>query len=1520
MAEGIRATDLDSEAAYWRAYQGERERQEKTSQRVAQDERLARRLDQIATQHPHLAGDVAYGLALTDASDRAVDEAARLTAPDTVEQESFGDRAFGTFKGVVRSGTGLIQSVWQDVVDRPARSVIAASDEAFSGEPLTQAPQNLVEGITSIPEKWRELPGSTFAEAVDQGGIGQFFDSSEEGIGSGFLPGGEVERRRQEKAESVTFKGTGEPVTVGDLFAGIVAEPGTEPYEFTRALTGTAWEFFSDPLLLADKPIRTAISARTAFASPAGQGSELRRLGLVNGTRKTVLPEQKIDNWLNSRRGLAARKWLRESDDFEEIRSRLHHGEASLRLKRATTDDEVTDLLRHYAGRGEFGRSFGSPLSHKFRQSVQDTSLGRMWEQATDLVPQSVKNTVPGWERYARLGSWTPKDAIPLNDATEAAEQLNRWFRGWKAPKELGSKYGEDLADAVVSGDRNRAWGVWQDANRALGKELKDRGHDKDVVDALTRMQGGPDFGTGINQRAFWREQVAEPPQTLRPGTRMVTDADGSHWVEHLRPHRAVELMDEAIPMGNQTEIRRATSTLSRLAKVPGVKDLVDPTAPGVAKGLVWNAHDALWWTERTLWMPMMLVTRIAWPARVVGEEQLRMAAVGLESAFRHPASYMSWALGNDSKPGKALSKVVEGATVGKMGRRGEVLPSGTPVRQLKEFSDSMVRDRPRALHGRHVKPGTAGWDFLDMRRANTVQRREAMQIELGKAWKDDVSQKIADSILAGDNSLDDVYDWFYGSTLHDGMMSTSDDFSDMLSTPEGVRSWLDSEATRLRQVTGDDVELLETVSTRSLPDATDLFDVRPNRKPVRSFIDKKVRGLNKEGKLPSHLPVPHEVISGETPGHLDKAVTQLFYALGAFPSNVASRSPTFKQFMWNRMAELAEHSDTSVQKAILQGGMDARLPKSWVKDVRGRIEKTAGRNANRENLIQSIDEAEKIAGTFAARKSSELLYSLAEKGQTAEAMRLAVPFGEAWKEIGLTWSKIMSRTPMHARRAQIIYEGAQDSGFFFTDPNTDKEAFITAPGGLIEPWMFDEPTDDVRPTVSGQLEGLNLFAGQVVPGLGPMAAFPLDGIVPDTPDWDSFRETFLPFGTPVDSPSDLLDPNTAVSGLMPAWMTKFVDSFTEGSIDSRMWAGHVVDATRALKATGNYPIDTPEGRRKLDEDAKELARKTLRFRAIGQAILPTGPRVDFQVKANSPEAEKMAREVLGDIPFGRTDKGFFSQAVLGSLWHELRNEANGDSYAATHTFLEMLGWDPEDWDKWETVGTIAQGKTTEVRERATSQAGVDWEREHPELVEALPNVVGLLAPDQDGEGGMEAWFRQVENEDRVPLTGEQFIKGAQKVIGNAIYNNQRKRVEGRNDEAARAHKAQWRAWLDENMPYWRWDREIEGVPGGAGRDAKIEELGYAIDNFEAARETPAGQGLFSYWEKREKAINQALGMGGVETREQAIQRLRSANSTEHLRSWLRGHGEYIASSNGDFRPIWRLFETELGDEPEGDQ
>jgi hypothetical protein len=1512
----------------WEEFKAQQERLDHLSRTIS-DDQIARAA-QINAAWPHLSPGVVLASAQSGADDETVTYLAMQDADRLNEDPLYRRIASGAGSGLMfglRVGLSAAQGVWWGGVGRPTTSWLTANNNIAANQGVKGLfnPQNWLE---ELPQTYRQAgmaPIETQVRSVLRG------EETDWRL-SGDVWGQHYGRRENMQTVGRTAA-DGVFVLADQIGMGHLTEPGTRAYDFTKSVVDLGFEMLTDPTILLGKSQQVAMRGQKTFTNLSSSERGIV-LGAIQGPRRTVLPEVQLDNWLSSDQGRVTTEWLAQTEDFAEIFSRIKIADASLELKKASTVEEVSEIISRYAGR-QMRDIPSAPLAYRIERGIEDTWLARIWDQAEELMPDM--------PNYARFKAWTPKsEGMPLSRPDVAIEQFNRWFVNWRAPKEVASSYMERMAEALVVGDRHAAWGVWQDAQNAIGAELTKRGHSPAVIRALSSTIGGPDFTTGTRQRAYWMEKITEPiPDGV---SRNLEIYDGTTWHRHVSPHQVVDLMDEAIPFPNLLEIRRATSRLGRLDLVVG-KDLGAPDTAlyqalfglgkGVdfaPKGLVWSTHDMLWAATTAAWMPLALITRIAWPVRVTLEEQLRMAAVGMDSMFQHPLSYISWAIANPdtSRVGRVLSAIP--------GTESRAINDivGDPIRASQEFQQAMVMNRPAMYGGpRTPKPGAVGWDALDMERANPRQQIGAARIGLGKLWNDPVSSEVAEAILRGDNNLDSVFQSFYGSRLQLELASKPDDFAARIQTPEGVRGWLESLAEQIRQLTGGDTELIEAIATGQLRGRQVAGIVNPNKRWINKIMGEKIELMRSQGTLHRWWVVPQDVIDMTGPTSVWNQVTsQMFYMLGAVPSNVLSRSPVFAQAYWRRIAELMEFADHATQKAIVAAAKKENLPKEMVDDIVSRVNaanrlptraraaieaaEEAGDVAPvRGNIaIMSLDEADLLAKEFALRTADTLLYQLSERGQTLAAMRLVFPFGEAWKEIGLTWSRLMGTNLHNVRRGQIIIDQAREGGFLYTDPVTGLESYNSPGAGLFS--AVAGLPDNTRAVASSPLQGVNLFAGSALPGIGPVFSSVLGATLPDnTEAWRDLRGLLLPFGSAAADPSDLVNPDTYLNVLLPAWIKKALTATLEDGFDARMWRSHVNDSVRVLQANGEYGTSQAEIRR-LTQDAEQLARRTLWFRALGQATLPTGFRVDFQVDPESSEAQEQMRKVLGDdFDFGKDDGGFLSMAILASLWHTLREEADGDSFAATQAFLTMFGTDPDNYELYQWVASLGTGKTTPLTGRSTTLEGRMWEDQNARLIEEIPAVVGLFAPvDEESTLDIAAIIRDVQTGDRYAMNGRQFIIASQKIIGTAIWRETVRQTEGNNSRDARAYRAARQAWLDENLPYWRRDRTNVGVPMQYSQRDRVEQLEQAI-TYPEVLATPAGSALKEYMDARENALQAIIQTyPDVTNREQAQIALQRRAATAPIRSTLRQYGERILAQTGEFQPIWdNILLNEVGEE-----
>lgn len=619
-------------------------------------------------------------------------------------------------------------------------------------------------------------------------------------------------------------------------------------------------------------------------------------------------------------------------------------------------------------------------------------------------------------------------------------------------------------------------------------------------------------------------------------------------------------------------------------------------------------------------------------------------------------------------------------------------------------------------------------------------------------------------------------------------------------------------------------------------------------------------------------------------------------------------------------------------------------------------------RVADRGGHIDEIDdlfEIDRLAKGFALDEVKRLLYDTTRKHQFMDAYRNVFPFGEAWVEIIGTWSRLMYENPQIWRRAQQFFEGARGSGFFTVDESTGEEMFNYPAAGVLGGLfsrIADLPVADQLlpgaglsdlltegdPTTAvfqGRVAGLNLVAGQWLPGFGPVIQIPashlLESSIIDpvvellTPFQgvefrDTVREFVLPFG------------EQKVSGdlplkMLPMWMRRIASA--AGIQDpnmARLKANTTIDVMKALILQG-HPVNSLEDANQLVSKASRIADQLTLVRGIAQMFSPTGPEVKFFTHADlSPEdfaaelrgllagkttaerdqivaavastssieaAEQAATEAGVDMRQIREAQGkmWLYQSMAGAYREALFDRFDGDDAKAFDWFTKRFGLDP-------TV--FATPKSIQVQRRHTTYRGDQWARDNMRLFEAAPLTAYYANPDsEDDDFHYPAYLRQLETEARQPLDPDQWLWRRNDTLGRIIYNKARAdaddRFGPRNSPAKQEALRLVRFWLTDEFPGYR--QPIPGAPEKPSVQSKIRELEEQWPLYPELHESPTGQAVVQYLKMR------AWAMGEAQNRGLNPESFATAKRMADIRGLLREWGERLSRKHPDFQYLWTL-------------
>lgn len=180
-------------------------------------------------------------------------------------------------------------------------------------------------------------------------------------------------------------------------------------------------------------------------------------------------------------------------------------------------------------------------------------------------------------------------------------------------------------------------YGVVRDSYQKWADQLVEEGIERTVADSIVRLykKDWTDF------RAYWVNKAGQAQYA--PGVILKMGLDGKA-MPQSSAFLMSELVDQWVPILDPKVVRAA---LRRVNKHSIISRSEFTDWDRLGDRVITRVADSF---MTKVWKPLVLL-RVAWPVRVITEEQVRMAALGLNSSFRHPIQYLAQMLaGSESK------------------------------------------------------------------------------------------------------------------------------------------------------------------------------------------------------------------------------------------------------------------------------------------------------------------------------------------------------------------------------------------------------------------------------------------------------------------------------------------------------------------------------------------------------------------------------------------------------------------------------------------------------------------------------------------------------------------------------------------------------------------------------------------------------------------------------------------------------------------------------------------------------
>jgi hypothetical protein len=1042
-------------------------------------------------------------------------------------------------------------------------------------------------------------------------------------------------------------------------------------------------------------------------------------------------------------------------------------------------------------------------------------------------------------------------------------------------------------ADAVNQIDRVD---VLEDGLKAIRSELVARGIDEDAASAVTRLITGEGTSNRLFNTAANGEHVATFPSEIR------YTLDGA--VEtYPRAHLATEMAPEVVDIPNLREIKRLTSAMQKVAPLlkktrvipEPVADWLSPIRvtqetgaltgatlkPGSYQNLGRVVHFADFMSQ-AVWKPFTLL-RPAWLVRqVLIDEGLRGAATGMPSIYNRPWAVLAAMM--DEATEKALIEGVD-------------QPNGT-LRGVQQFAEAQMSiGIIDPVQARRI--ATDMWVGI---RKDSDDFIDAWGRELGQLAADpsDIAPRLA---RLGEDGIDEVTDALMGGDLTSWRRSIGRrSYGTESPSADQVREYVTSIWNRMRVKTGDDPTLMRAIADGYLhgSEGQALYFADPgSTKPTDGFA-----GLLATFKDRAPEVVKFEAQAEATNGALAEAwrtaTAKAFNILAARPSNALNRNPAWRFSYFDSLVDQMPFLTREAQESVLEQARRFKLTAGFTFSI-GDRDFTAGGSllkrledaATRGAGDRVFADAEHVAKFEAMERVQNIYGDFSTRGQTFDALRVIVPFGPAWREAMSTYARIIRDNPLVLRRPAQAVQASMESGFFYTDESSGEVVFAYPGSG----WLMEHtPIGRGAPfPLTGRVRGLTM-GFEVMPGLGPVATWPLSHIIPDTPKWDGLREIVIPFGS-----------ESGREFLVPEWAERLSVAMSNAQGDGPLaGAGHAlgdlmggnsrnaiaqwqssVNATMDyLASTGEYELSGPRGEAEMNRmyhDAQERAVSLWFMRGIAQSTAPSAPR-------------------WNEIIVGEDGSGVMVQAALDRL-NTLRDE---DPLHATERFLDEFGE--------LAFGLLSPKTESDAIYTPYDRAGYDWMRDHEELIDTYPEIATLFAPTGGGDAGITAYMRRVENGEVTPADPVEASWAGQDALASALYRHYREQAEA-------TATAQGYTSLPEELQDWlRQQREFlfDTYPGYM-RDGRTQrEIEQTVAQMERAlgenelAATDAGQAIAEYLDLRAQALEQ------VPLWSEDADSLAS-NQVAPLREWLAAEGERLVAQHPSFANAFeRVFLREL--------
>jgi hypothetical protein len=606
------------------------------------------------------------------------------------------------------------------------------------------------------------------------------------------------------------------------------------------------------------------------------------------------------------------------------------------------------------------------------------------------------------------------------------------------------------------------------------------------------------------------------------------------------------------------------------------------------------------------------------------------------------------------------------------------------------------------------------------------------------------------------------------------------------------------------------------------------------------------------------------------TTGFVNGATGFIFNLLNDVAVRKLERSPLFRQYyyqeiskhidklsydegirLYDSIAERAAAEGVNVRQYIGEGVFQRKRVSDKIESLKTRPASTA----QGKLTVQDLDD---YARFKAISDTQDLLYDASTRNNFFDALRIVMPFADAWKDVVGTYAHLGARHNVNmVRQFARVYNGFEEAdpdqdgrGFFFRSPTTNEVQFNFPLSGSIAKVLTGINAPLVAP-VQRLSQGINIY-----PALGPYAQFGLSQLLGNDPKYNDLKELFLPYGETT--------LGELVTAPIPGTYRKAFEAFVADTENTSNTYGNVyLETLRALSVNPKYDLATEQGENDLLSDSRFKARILTGMRLVSQFLGPSAGTQEWKVPTKQ-----------GD-------------QYVNVMLEQLRKFQTDDYDTAIDKFLNLYG---------DELALYVSSKSRALREglEATQEFG-DWQATNQAILDRYQRVGAYFGP-VGSDFNFTVWEQQRQEKEREKLSDRELIALAQLRIGSAKYRALRKMFPPDPSDKQRQVLAAYRVQLHDELPGFPELPEFEVNKF----ENSLTELRDALNDSRLADNPIIGQ-VRRYLEVRDSL--EAMD-GGLSLRSKKKQK---------YRGYLFALGESMGQENPEFDRIWsRLLSQEV--------